>query len=113
VTELEVFRSSDRLKVLVVDSARLYEHVCDIRQSIEETVSVFGRDAALARLEEGPFDIVLLTVWSAFDTLSTAAAVRGIERQQRLPHRAAIIACTSNASDYEDCATQATLCLAP
>ena len=33
----------------------------------------------MARLEEGPFDIVLLTVWSAFDTLSTAAAVRGIE----------------------------------
>jgi hypothetical protein len=72
-------------------------------ESAEDVASVVGHNAAISRLAEEPFDIVLGTVVeSARSTMVTAAKMRGIERQHLLPH-AAIITCTSNACDYGDC----------
>jgi len=94
---------SEVLKVLVVDSARLDGHARALVQSTEDVVSVVGHEAALSRLTEGPFDIVLMTVVeSVFSTLVTAATMRAIERRHLLP-RAAIIACTSKLRTYRDC----------
>jgi hypothetical protein len=94
---------SDVLKVLVIDSASLFEHACALVQSAEDVASVVGHEAAMSRLADGPFDIVLVTVVeSALITMVTAARMRAIERRHLLP-RAAIIACTSNLCDYGDC----------
>ena len=95
----------DVLKVLVVDSASLHGHACALVESAEDVASVVGHDAAMSRLTEESFDIVLVTVvGSVPSTMITAAKMRGIERRHLLP-RAAIIACTSNTCDYGDCVT--------
>jgi hypothetical protein len=68
-------------------------------------VSVVGHDAAMSRLTNGAFDIVLLAVGeSVLSTMVTAAEIRGIERRHLPLHHAAIIACTSKARHYADCA---------
>ena len=105
LTELGLCGPPETLKVLVVDSARLHGHARVLLQGVEDSVSVVGHDAAMARLSEGPFDIVLVTVAeSVINIMIVASKMRAIERQQHPSHpRAAIIACTSNLSDYADC----------
>ena len=101
---LGVLDPSDTLKVLIIDSKSLHRHVCDLVEYGEDAVFATGHDEALSRLSEQQFDIVLLTVGeSVFSTMITAAAMRAIERRASSLHHAAIIACTSNPQDYEDC----------
>jgi CheY-like chemotaxis protein len=96
---------SDPLKVLVVDSASLHEHVCALVQSTEHAVSVVGHDAAMSRLTEGQFDVVLLTVGeSVIRTMVVAGKMRAIERRDLSLRHSAIVACTSSLGDYRDCA---------
>jgi CheY-like chemotaxis protein len=106
VSGLEVFDRSNTLKVLIVDSESLHGHVCDLLELSEDAVSVVGHDAAICRLSQGPFDVVLLAVGeSVVSTLVTAAKMRSAERQVPTLHHAAIIACTSDLGDFDDCAS--------
>jgi hypothetical protein len=105
LTEPGLCGPSDALKVLVVDSANLHGLVCALVHSTEDSVSVVGHDAAMARLTEDQFDVVLLPVGDSVIRIMVAAAkMRAIERRHQSPRHSAIVACTSTLGDYANCA---------
>ena len=105
LTELTLCGPSDTLKVLTVGSETLHRHVCALVHSVEDAVSVAGHDAAMSRLAQDPFDVVLLEVGeSVLNVMVAAAGMRAIERRHRSLRHAAIIACTTTQSHYADCA---------
>jgi len=106
VLGLRILRDAAPLCVLVVETLELHQlTVATLASQSGASPRLALNDAEAVYLAGAQdFDLILLDAdKSLMAAVVTAAKIRAIEREKPIKHRAAVVACTSSASNYNDC----------